>query len=197
MRRQWRAIGTAEGGKAAPGWGGALAVLWGFAEATVFFIVPDVLLSAVAVTSLRRALRLLLLALAGAVAGGAAMLLWARAAPEAAAGLVLAVPGISPDLVARAQELTAQGLLGGMIVGALSGIPYKIFAVEAGRDGLGLGAFVAVSLPARGLRFLAVVLLTAGLSRTLFRGLVLRAKLAVLAMVWVGFYAVYFAVMGW
>jgi membrane protein YqaA with SNARE-associated domain len=85
------------------------AALWGFAEATVFFIVPDVLLTAAAMGSLRRGLRAAGFALAGAVAGGVAVMLWARADPEGVARMLLAVPGISEALVERAQGLVEGG----------------------------------------------------------------------------------------
>ena len=47
-----------------------LAALWGFAESTLFFIVPDVLLTWLALSLPRRALRACYWALGGALAGG-------------------------------------------------------------------------------------------------------------------------------
>ncbi len=173
------------------------AVLWGLAEATVFFIVPDVLLSALALRSPRGAVRGAILVLAGAVAGGVAMVRFAASDPEAARALVLAVPGISEAAVARARGLLEGGLLEGMVVGSLSGLPYKIFAVEAGATGVSPWLFALVSVPARLLRFLLVVGATSLLSRTVFARLSDRAKFAVLGVFWVGFYAVYFSMTGW
>ena len=57
--------------RAASSWVAMLGLLWGFAEATVFFIVPDVLLGAVALFAPRAAPRVLAFTLAGALAGGA------------------------------------------------------------------------------------------------------------------------------
>jgi membrane protein YqaA with SNARE-associated domain len=177
-------------------WDGA-AVLWGFAEASVFFIVPDVLLTAAAMGSLRRGLRAAGFALAGAVVGGVVVMLWARADPEGAARLLLAVPGISDALVERARGLVEGGFLAGMTIGSLSGVPYKIFAVEAAGAGLGLGTFAAMSVPARGLRFVVAALIAYGIGRMLPADWGPRARLGLLAGFWAVFYAFYFAVMGW
>ncbi len=50
-----------------------LGLFWGFAEATLFFIVPDVLLTLVALFSFRRSAQLMACILVGAVAGGSVM----------------------------------------------------------------------------------------------------------------------------
>jgi hypothetical protein len=50
-----------------------IAALWGLAEATLFFIVPDVWLTLITVWSPRKALIACLFALLGALAGGALM----------------------------------------------------------------------------------------------------------------------------
>jgi hypothetical protein len=173
------------------------AALWGLAEATLFFIVPDVLLTAAAVGSLRRGLRAAGFALAGAVVGGVLVMLWARADPEGAARMLLAVPGVSEALVERARGLVEGGFLAGMTIGSLSGVPYKIFAVEAAGAGMGLGAFAAMSVPARGLRFVLAALLAYGIGRLLPADWGARARLGLLAGFWAVFYAFYFVVMGW
>jgi hypothetical protein len=84
-----------------------------------------------------------------------------------------------------------------MTIGSLSGVPYKIFAVEAAGAGLGLGAFAAMSVPARGLRFVLAVLLAYGIGRMLPADWGPRARLGLLAGFWAVFYAFYFAVLGW
>ena len=64
----------------------AIASLWGFAEATVFFIVPDVLLSWLALRSPKSGLIACLFALLGALIGGSAgldLLPPSRAPPQA------------------------------------------------------------------------------------------------------------------
>src|SRR5262245_51659145 len=86
---------------------------WGFAEATLFFIVPDVAISIVAVLHGRRpALRAAIAAAVGALAGVALLYGWGAKDPDAARALVLRVPAIPPGMVARMEaDLAAEGPL--------------------------------------------------------------------------------------
>lgn len=175
----------------------AAAGLWGFAEASVFFIVPDVLLTFLAQTSLRRALLAGLAAAICASLGGAAVYGLALGSPDTAHAVLLAIPGISAELVARVADLLRSGLLQGLVAGSLSGAPYKIFAVEAATSGVPLIPFLLASLPARFLRFLLASLVSWLVFAKLLSGLALRTRRLLLAGFWLVFYAGYFAAMGW
>lgn len=175
----------------------AAALLWGFAEATVFFIVPDVLLTLVAMIAPRRVVVAVLAALAGAMAGGALMHRFAAADPAAARALVDAVPAVTGAVVDRTRALLAGGLFEGMVRGSVSGLPFKIFAVETGAEGGGLAAFLAAALPARALRFALAVAATRALALTVFGKLPIRGLIAVWAAYWIVLYAVYFSLIGW
>src|SRR3990172_116431 len=126
-----------------------VAALWGLAEATAFFVVPDVFLSALGLRNLRAAMAACLFALGGALVGGALMYEWAsRDAPDALA-LVETVPAISPEMLERVrQDLVDEGLLA-ILIGPLYGTPYKTFAVHAAAVGIGLAhvGHCAVSWP--------------------------------------------------
>jgi hypothetical protein len=119
-----------------------LAFLWGIAEACLFFVVPDVPVSLIALArGWRAGLRAAIAAAAGAVVGGTALALFAARAPETALAVVDAVPAISPAMIARMQAMmagtdSAAGLAGALILASLSGIPYKIAAASA--PGLGV-----------------------------------------------------------
>lgn len=52
------------------GWLLLMAGIWGFAEATFFFIIPDVILTLIAMHGLRRGMTACLIALFGAMLGG-------------------------------------------------------------------------------------------------------------------------------
>jgi len=176
-----------------------IAFAWGLAEATFLFVVPDILLSLVAMRRPRLALAGVVAALVGALAGGAAMHAFGHAAPERARAFLDRVPGISPDLIegVRAQ-LREHGPVA-LLLGAVGGRPYKIFAVESGAASSGLGSFLAASTVARALRFLASVLLARlcalGLARWTRLGTKLDVKLR--GSFWLAFSVYYFASFGW
>src|SRR5690242_8566641 len=70
------------------------AFAWGFAEALFFFIVPDVLLTVMAARALRCAMKATVAALAGALLGGALMVVLAHARPDTTRAFLLHIPGI-------------------------------------------------------------------------------------------------------
>lgn len=167
---------------------------WGFAEATFFFLVPDVLLTGIAVLDWRLALLGCLASLAGALAGGALMYHAGRTS-DRAQGFLLRVPGISAPMLERVRGEVASRGFGSVLLGPLSGTPYKIYAVEAGRQRLSFAGFMLISVPARLLRFVAVTGLAAGLAHGVFPGSPERLKLAVWLACWCLFYLWYFRAM--
>lgn len=177
-------------------WIAAAALAWGFAEATLFFIVPDVLLSWIALDRPRRAWAACAWAAAGAVAGGLAMYLWGAAAPASALGVLDHVPAISPAMCDAVGEQVRDRGVGAVFLGPILGTPYKIYAVQAGAAHLGLGPFLLASLPARLVRFLLVTGLTAGICQWLKRRDP-RGRRIAHAAIWTAFYAAYFAAVGW
>ncbi|HEX6143997.1 MAG TPA: hypothetical protein VFZ01_14860 [Geminicoccaceae bacterium] len=170
-----------------------IAGLWGFAEATLFFIVPDVWLSVVAVMrGAREALVAALWAVAGATAGGALMYLWGATDPAGAAQVLGALPAIEPAMLARVRsELEAEGVVA-LFAGAFTGTPYKLYAALAPAAGADPWLLLVLTPPARFGRFALTSLLAAGVSRLLARRLSRGQRLTVLACVWVVFYALYF-----
>ena len=170
------------------------ALMWGLAEATLFFIVPDVILTVIACRSLRAAGKATLLAILGALCGGMIMYVAAGASPEALRSTLLHIPGISSPLVERVQaQLSERGLLA-VLIGPTEGVPYKIYAVEWGASHGEWQPFLLISIPARGIRFLLGVLLAGGIARLIAPWTKRRAnvELAILVAFWLGFYTFYF-----
>ena len=175
-----------------------IAFAWGFAEATLFFLVPDVFVTLIAIRALKPALRATLLALAGALAGGAIMYAFGLEAPGSARVFLDYVPGISSELVARVERQVGDGGLLAVLLGPAKGIPYKIYAVEWGARGGDLVTFLLISIPARYARFVLTAIGARFMARVLAPLTGRRTKVEVLlyAFFWVAFYSFYFARLG-
>jgi hypothetical protein len=107
------------------------AFLWGFAEGTLFFILPDVPFSL------------------------AAMFRPRRAHGPAARRAVAQVPLVTPAMFERAESDYSQFGVWAGSRGPVRGIPYKVYAVEA-PEHCSLWPFLLVTIPARMWRLLVV-----------------------------------------
>lgn len=135
--------------------GVALAFLWGLAEGTFFFIVPDVAISLVAMLEPRRTSRHIVAAVAGSVVAGMILFSWSSRDPGSARGAVARVPFVTAGMFAKVHASYRMRGPGAIFLGPLSGIPYKIYAVEA-PEFQGNAAFLWWTVPARAERFLIV-----------------------------------------
>jgi len=174
------------------------AAAWGFAEATLFFVVPDVLLTWLAGFRPRVVWPAAFACLVGALLGGGLMFLCAQRDAAGMRNLLDAVPAISREFIAATGAGLQQDFGAQMLRGGFTGVPYKIMAVEAGADGQSLAGFLAWSVPARLSRWILLVLLGRGATvivrRCLQRGAD-RWLWTLWAVGWSIVYAVYFTVM--
>lgn len=173
-----------------------IAALWGFAEATLFFIVPDVALTTIALRNGWRAGIFASLAAAlGAAAGGLVMYRWGVADAETARRIADHLPAISPAMIAEVRQSLSEQGFAAMVAGAFRGVPYKLYAIESGAAARDVLQFFADSFAARLSRFCIVVSLAAGLGALLRRWLSPRTILAMSAAGWLVFYAAYWSLM--
>ncbi len=171
----------------------AVAFLWGFAEATLFFIVPDVWLTLMSLRGIRKALVGCVYAASGALMGGVVMYLWGRSAPSTALSAMDAIPAISRGLIHRVMdELSSTGIIA-LFVGPFSGAPYKLYAVVSGALEIPLILFILISIPARLVRFILLSTMAGVLSRRVHTET--REKAPVILLLWGLFYAIFFALM--
>jgi membrane protein YqaA with SNARE-associated domain len=169
-----------------------IAFLLGFAEATFFFLIPDVFLSLAAILGGRRTWKHISAALAGALFGGTLLFQWSLASPAKAHAAVARVPFVREDMFNKVEEgFRKQGLLA-VVIGSVTGIPYKLYAVEAPRFTTAR-AFLFATPVARGARFLAVWFLFTEIAQWLRRRLNWSTSnlLRVYAIVWIASYALY------
>ena len=174
--------------------GATLAFAWGLAEGTLFFLVPDIIISLAAAFDPRRAWKHIVAAAFGAVLAGAIMFGWAARDPIAAQRAVSRVPFVSSRMLARAESQYRSYVIGAIFIAPMTGTPYKIYAVTA-PSRVGEPAFLLATLPARACRFFLVWAL-AGLVGTWLRASRRFSPAQILAIhcgVWAVFYAVYWS----
>ena len=144
---------------------GPIAGIWGLAEATLFFVVPDVAISFLALRSRKIALAACLWAFAGALVGGTVMYSWGRASPATAEAILEKVPAVNRAMVRRVRsEVQKRGAVA-VALGPLKTTPYKIYMVEAGSLGASPLTVLAASVPSRLVRFLLTALIVGWLAR--------------------------------
>ncbi len=169
-----------------------IAFAWGFLEATVFFIIPDLLLSLTALFAFRKAWKQLGWMILGSILGGVGIYLWTLGAPRMARQLVDAVPFVTEEMWLTVQLSLSQHGASGLVMGPFSGIPYKVYAVES-VEKIPLALFVLFSFPARLSRLAGSVLLFGGLGTLFKRKIEARPglTLALWGLYWVGIYIWY------
>lgn len=170
-----------------------LAFLWGLADATFFFFVPDVMLTRLALHDFRRAFFTSLFALAGSLLG--ATLLWTAASQGHTQVLLNKftwIPGISRELIVRtAQSLHNQGLPA-LFTAPFLAQPLKLTAIHAGAQNVALAPFLAIAA----LGLLARYTLTSAFAHLAARTLRGRSQELIFRLhiwIWIGLYTVFFA----
>jgi len=172
------------------------AFLWGFAEATLFFIVPDVLLTLLAVQfGWRRAIMPLLFCLSGAVVGGAVFFGASAHSFEEMRAVLNLVPLVPSEMIARVIGEIESAWFSSMLIGSLSGIPYKVYAFAAAGTDISLGLFLLASALVRPIRWILIIAIAAGIAACLVRAGLHRIIPWIWAAMWIAFYIFYAAVM--
>jgi membrane protein YqaA with SNARE-associated domain len=173
-----------------------IATLWGFAEATFFFIVPDVFTSRIALThGSSAAFRACAWSVLGALIGGTILFAIVRLNPSAAAQLFHAfdhIPGISPALIETARTDVAAHGSAAFFTSATAGIPYKVCVLHLALTPASYASFLLMSLLARALRFAAVTSVAALCQRLFLHRHAVATRTRVHFACWAAFYAWYF-----
>lgn len=126
-----------------------LALVWGFAEGTLFFLIPDIIVTFAALFAPRKSGWHLGAVVLGSLIAGAIMFAWGSRDPQAARAAVDRVPFVTAQMFKTVEaDYPESGVLA-LLKGPMSGIPYKAYAVLAPSHEIGLGTFLLVSIPAR------------------------------------------------
>ena len=145
--------------------GPALVLAWAVAEAVSWPLVPELVVGALVLAAPSAGPRLTAAAVAGSLAGGVLAL------SLAAAGVHPPAPLTTERMRAAVSEQTAAEGAAAVRHQPLAGIPYKLYAAEAGRLGVPVAAFVEHSTTSRGVRIAVVGLLLTAASTVLRRPL--------------------------
>ena len=170
-----------------------IAFFWGLAEATLFFIVPDVALSVVALKGVDIGLVACLYALGGALVGGTIMYYWGRTNIEKVTNILIMIPAIRPkDIEKVSSDLQKSGVIA-ILFGPILGIPYKIYAAYAHRI-TSIFHFLLISIPARGVRFVLITFVTPYIINNFLPDAPYKSQVQVVLIVWGVLYAIYFII---
>jgi len=172
-----------------------ISLILGFLEATIFFIVPDVFLSWVALYNFKRARIACIWALIGAIFGGTLMYVWGAIDSSSSQTFLNILPAISTDMIASVKNNLNTNGITAMLLGPISGIPYKIYAVQSGNLNINIIYFILVTIPARLIRFLIITTIS-----HLFVKIILKTSKSYIkslfhAVIWSAFYIFYFITM--
>jgi membrane protein YqaA with SNARE-associated domain len=169
------------------------AFLWGLAEATLFFIVPDVGLSIMSLNGIEVGLIACLYALAGALVGGTIMYYWGQADSERVTRILTSIPAIRiKDIEKVRSDLEKSGITA-ILFGPILGIPYKIYAANAHLRTSYLH-FLLISIPARIVRFVLVAVVTPLIIHRFFPHISYLLQVLAIFIFWFFLYLLYFAI---
>lgn len=169
-----------------------IAFLWGFAEATFFFFIPDIYLTKIALFNFKKSIKACFVAAFAACIGGGLMYLWASQGYQQAYRFLTFVPAIFPNLIAVVNHNAQLTPLYSLFIAPLKGIPYKIYAIELGAHHVNFMQFIVTSFFARLLRFILVSSFGAIVSNILKKYTSDRTIENVHIIVWLMVYSLYF-----
>jgi membrane protein YqaA with SNARE-associated domain len=174
------------------GLGIAIGAVWGFAEATLFFLVPDVALTFLAILGPREAWAACTAAVAGAVVGGWLIYLWGRHDDSGLRRVLVRIPAIDRREIAAVRRRVERSGMIAVFLGPLLGTPYKLYAADAGRRGMSLPVFLMLTVPARSVRFVLATGTWLWLKAVPLAGWSSSAIALFTACFWIAFYFWYF-----
>ena len=158
-------------------------------------MIPDVLVTRAALTSLRFGLLTVAYALAGSLLGGALSYVWGASDLAGARHVLDALPAISIDMLDRARQALATDGMFVALLGSFTGVPYKVYAIHAASTGIALPEFLLDSVPVRGIRFVLLAFVTRALVRGVVPAWTQQRLRRAWALAWIVNYSIYWTIM--
>ncbi|PCJ99185.1 MAG: hypothetical protein COA45_07035 [Zetaproteobacteria bacterium] len=171
--------------------------VWGFAEATFFFFVPDIWLTRIAVTDLKEAVINAFITLIGALIGGTVLYILASISFDYIRQALDFVPAISKNMIDQAgEQMQNANPVKVIIMAGFTGLPFKIYAAWSGHLALSVPVFILISAVARIGRFLFLIFVIYGTKSVLKSYMSTKNLLWLHTVLWICFYCYYFFKMG-
>ncbi len=170
-----------------------LAFLWGLSEAVFFFIVPDFFFVFMALFKPLAGIICGVVSILGTLVGGIMMYTLASLFPDILNRFLLWIPGIPPAMMKEVHDSILLKGPAALLAGPLGGIPYKVYAVQAGILHMSLIGFLLFTLLARLKRIAFVSGLAALFGKIAAPYIARRTKTWVISygIFWIVFYFIY------
>jgi len=169
-----------------------ISFLWGISEGVFFFIIPDVLLSFIALYSLKKGMKSSFIVLLGSLSG--AIVAYYFVAPNVdITQFLLSIPLINKALLVKALEHLQIGAKG-VVLGPITGTPHKAYSMLAWQLHIPIVPYLFYSAISRWLRFLLVVT-GIHLTHSFVRKDITKSKVfsyALLLLFWLFVYVAYY-----
>ena len=171
------------------------AFLWGVAEGSFFFIVPDVIITLAALFSPRKSLKHIAAVLTGSLIAGTVLFYWSTFHPEKSLNSVMKVPFVRQEMQIKVKKEYRQHGAFALCLGPSSGIPYKLYSVLAPKYTT-FTKFLIFSIPARLERFIItwVLFTSVGTSLRYFNKFTEKSSLIIFTAYWVTVYTYYWLI---
>ncbi|MCC6598533.1 MAG: hypothetical protein IT559_07070 [Alphaproteobacteria bacterium] len=175
----------------------AVSFVWGFLEAAFFFFVPDIWLTRIAVTDLKKAVINAFIALLGALTGGTVLYFLSGMFFDNIKQFLDHIPAISEVMIDKVgTQMQGSNPIKSIVAAGFTGVPFKIYAAWSGHLAIPLPVFILISAVARIGRFLSLILMTYGVKSALKSYVSTKNLLWLHASLWTLFYCYYFYKMG-
>ena len=159
--------------------------LWGFLEGIFLFVVPEVIIGFVALFNWKKGIYASLSSIAGSLASAIVMYVLTAYYGLKMNLFLMKVPGISEKMISYASATLLRDGPVALLLGPLSGVPYKIYSVQSALLHVPLLEFLLYSIPARVERILPITLVAVTV------GLIFRNNLRQNAKAWTIIYATF------
>lgn len=171
----------------------AIAFFWGLSEATFFFIVPDVFFAFTALFIPTLGLIHGIVTIFGSMVGGIIMYKLASIYPLALQNFLNQIPGINEHMITQVYTNFNTMGLKALFIAPLSGVPYKIYGVEAAIAKIDFAQFILMTFPSRLIRILAVSLIASGVGKIFQKNIEQHTKRWVVFYItlWIIIYVLY------